>query len=173
MDLNHINLPSSLMADFYKTSLFEKMITAPLAKKTEVTAENKKRIQFLGKNQKGICVLVNYPKDVYLPDEQLNFLTAILQACKLNMGDVAIVNYARENISFTELKTQITCNYLLIFGVKAADLGIDEMTLFSSQNISDCCVVYSSAAEDLNNNNTEGKILKSKLWNCLKQIFNV
>ncbi len=36
--------------------------------------------------------MVNYDNAVHLPDEELNFLTNMLAACKLSLGDVAIVN---------------------------------------------------------------------------------
>ena len=173
MDLNHIELPSSLLADFYKKHLIESApaympASAQAKKKTE-----KKEIQYLGENQKGVCLLVSYDKDVYLPDEQLKFLTSILQACSLNLGDVAIVNYFRENKTFEELRGKLAFNYLLVFGVEPSILGLTGIQLFTLQHVNDCKVVYSAAPELLNNNTADGKLLKSKLWTCLKQMFAV
>ncbi|MFT3936042.1 MAG: hypothetical protein QM726_20595 [Chitinophagaceae bacterium] len=175
MSLNEMNLPISIVTDLYKNHLVEnsaeKNIAAPI--QTEKKAAEKKGIQFLGKNQKRICLLVNYAKDVYLPDDQLNFLTAILQACKLNLGDVAIINHHRENLTFDELRKQITCNYLIIFGVTPELLTLQSLPPYSIQNINDCYIVYSEPAELLNSTSAESKVLKSKLWACLKQLFNV
>jgi hypothetical protein len=173
MDLNHIQLSPLLLTDFYKTHLVESPAIHPLSPVAPENTNTKKGIQYLGKNQKGICLLVTYAKDVYLPDDQLNFLTSILQACRLNLGDVAIVNHYREKVSFDELRKQLGCNYLLVFGVECAAIGLKEIPLFGIQNINDCNIVYSPAAEELNNNNPESKMLKSKLWICLKQLFNV
>jgi hypothetical protein len=173
MDLNHIQLPPSLLAGFYKNHLIESADLKPIAPAAPENIHTIKGIQYLGKNQKGICILVGYTKDVYLPDDQLNFLTSILQACRLNLGDVAIINQYREKISFAELRKQLTCNYLLVFGVDLSIPGLSEMPLFSMQHIDGCSVVHSPAAEQLNNNNPESKMLKSKLWASLKQMFNV
>ncbi|MEO5592842.1 MAG: hypothetical protein ABIR15_11805 [Chitinophagaceae bacterium] len=173
MDVNHMQLPSLLLVDFYKNHLVETPAIKPAIPVLPENTVTKKSIQYLGKNQKGICLLVNYTKDVYLPDDQLNFLTAILQACRLNLGDVAIINHSREKITFDELRKQLTCNYLLVFGVELLKIGLDEIPFFSTQKINDCYIIYSPAAEQLNNDNPESKLLKSKLWGCLKQMFNV
>jgi len=172
MDLNHIELPALLLTDLYKKSLVEGTV-AKRSGTQQAAVAAKNGLPYLGSNEKGICLLVSYPQDVYLPDEQLNFLTSILQACKLNLGDVAIVNHAREKFTFEDLRKQLTCNHLLIFGAGTELPGIDATPPFTVQNINDCYIVYSPAAEQLNNNNPESKLLKSKLWNCLKQMFNV
>ena len=173
MDINHIQLSPFLLMDLYKNHLIDSAPARPIAPALPGKIHPQKGIQYLGKNQKGICILVAYSKDVYLPDDQLNFLTSILQACRLNLGDVAIINHYREKISFAELRKQLDCNYLLIFGVELSIPGLSEMPLFSIQHIDGCSVVHSPAAEQLNNNNPESKMLKSKLWACLKQLFNV
>jgi hypothetical protein len=173
MDINHIQLSPLLLAGFYKNHLLETAPARPIAPALPENIEPQKGVQYLGKNQKGICILVAYSKDVYLPDEQLSFLTSILQACRLNLGDVAIINHYREKISFAELRKQLTCNYLLVFGVGLSIPGLSEMPLFSVQHIDGCSIVHSPAAEQLNNNNPESKMLKSKLWAALKPLFNV
>ena len=172
MGLNDVALPASLIADLYKDHLIESNGQAePVAAPNKKGA--KKNIQYLGKNQKGVCLLVDYANDVYLPDEQLHFLTTILQACKLNLGDVAIINCHKQKIAFDELKEQLSCSYLLLFGVKALSIGLNEISLFTSHNIGNCNIVCSPAAEQLNNSDAESKLLKSKLWLCLKQLFIV
>jgi len=103
----------------------------------------------------------------------LNFLTTILQACKLDLGDVAIINNHRQKISFDELRKQIKVNYLLVFGSALLPIGIDDVSFFSIQNINDCSIVYSPVAEQLNSTDPESKVLKSKLWMCLKQLFGI
>ncbi|MEP6746375.1 MAG: hypothetical protein ABJB86_01545 [Bacteroidota bacterium] len=172
MDLNHITLPASLIADIYKNHLIESDQPA-LPATTPVNVNKKKPIQFLGKNQKGICLLVNYKNDVYLPDNELNFLTSILQACKLNLGDVAIINCYQQKISFTELTDEIHCKCMLIFGVEAESIGLNKAALFIAETINNCSIIYSPSAEQLNDNSAESKVLKSKLWICLKQLFSI
>lgn len=171
MGLNDIELPAFLLADLYKENLVagEEAISVPEVPQKDRPAT----IQYLGSNQKNICLLVNYENDVYLPEEQLNFLSAILQACKLNLGDVAIVNYHRQKIAFEDLKKQLHCSFLFIFGVDTTALGLKKIPPFSITSFDDCNIVLSPESEQLNNNSPESKLLKSKLWLCLKQLFNV
>ncbi|MEO5683703.1 MAG: hypothetical protein ABIQ88_13750 [Chitinophagaceae bacterium] len=174
MGLNDIVLSPSVIAGFYKKHLVEAgEIISPASTVQAGNTALKTSLQYLGKNQKGICLLVHYPNEVYLPDEQLNFLTSILLACRLNLGDVAIVNQHRQKISFEEICSQLACRHLLVFGVPLSAVGLPDIPLFSMQTINECQVVHSMAADQLNNINPESKLLKGKLWACLKQLFNV
>ena len=177
MTLNDIQLPAHVIAGLYKHLLVEEspanasaVPVAPAAVKPS-TAGNKP-IQFLGKNQKNIALLVNYADYVYLPEEQLNFLTAILQACKMNMGDVAIINQHTQSCSFNQLQEQLGCTHLLLFGIEAAAVDLQPAAAFTAHQVNDCHIVFCPAL-DLFTNDADGKLLKSKLWLCLKQLFNV
>jgi hypothetical protein len=177
MDLNHILFPAALVADIYKNHLIE---PDPLSQKQAITEQKKPvakaapaTIQYLGQNQKGVCLLVDYPNDVHLPDSQLHFLTSILQACKLNLGDVAIINCNRQQVSISSLMNQFACNYLLIFGAAAQAVSLQDLPLFSMQTTGRLQLVCSPAAENLNSAGAENKLLKGKLWTCLKEMFGV
>ncbi len=104
MGLNDIKLPASLIADLYKSSLIETKETINGLQTKEVLTEKDispahKGITALGNNQKNILIVVDYNDAVHLPDAELNFLTGILGACKLSVGDVAIVNYKKHQSS--------------------------------------------------------------------------
>ena len=58
---------------------------------------------YLGNNGKNISILVHEPEAAFLSEESLDFLTKILGACKLNMGDVAVINIARYQAQFLEI----------------------------------------------------------------------
>jgi hypothetical protein len=176
-DLNHIHLPASLVAGIYKNHLVETERLSQTERLTEKKKPSAKPApgvyQYLGQNQKGICLLVDYANDVHLPGSQLDFLTSILQACKLNLGDVAIVNCGRQQVSFPTLTNQLACSHLLIFGVTPGAIGLDDIPMFSIQKEGSCHLLYSPAAENLNNASVESKLLKSKLWLCLKEMFAI
>ena len=99
MSLSNISLPGSVIADLYKDKLVQAGSgeeTAPVAiNKTATTANNYK---FLGNNQQQITIIVDYEQEAFIPDKHLQFLTKMLEACKLNLGDVAIVNHAKKAI---------------------------------------------------------------------------
>ncbi len=177
-DLNHIQLPASLIAEIYKNHLVEKDRPKPSHRQPAqpekvVTERTAAAIQYLGQNQKAICLLVCYPNDVHIPDNQLNFLTSILQACKLNLGDVAIVNCHQQAVSIQALSQELGCRVLLIFGVACSSIALPEFPLFSIQTVETCEVVCSPAVDNLNNGTAASKLLKSRLWTCLKQLFAV
>src|SRR4051794_10675425 len=104
MPLNNIQLNPFLVADLYKDCLVEegdhniKQIISddPVTEIKDQKDQTDVQIQwkYLGDFKKNILLIVNYPSATHLPDEQLNFLTTILGACKLNLGDVAIINIA-------------------------------------------------------------------------------
>jgi hypothetical protein len=176
-DLNNIPLPVSLVAGIYKNHLVEpgqlSQSEPVTAKKRQAAKAGPATIQYLGQNQKGVCLLVDYADDVHLPDSQLVFLTNILQACKLNLGDVAIINCNRQQVSVSSLLKQFSCNHLLIFGAAAGAIDLQELPLFSVQTEDKLQLVRSPAAENLNSSGAESKLLKSKLWACLKEMFGV
>src|SRR5450432_4165689 len=95
MDLNNIELPAFVVADLYQSSLIEAGKTPPDVRPLAAIIEKEQpasRWKHLGENKKNILAIVNYADVVYLPDNELGFLTGILGACKLSLADVAIIN---------------------------------------------------------------------------------
>src|SRR5882724_10092740 len=95
MNLNHIQLPASVVANLYRNSLIQTeestLITDNYALK-KTPAGKADQWKYLGDNKKNILVVVDYRDAGFLPDEELSFLTSMLSACKLSLADVAIVN---------------------------------------------------------------------------------
>ena len=89
MDINHIKLPASVVADLYHSSLIE-ADEKPVDQVTEVHDENKPAglpvWKWLGENNKNILVIVSYPDAVHLPDNELAFLTGILGCLQIEFG---------------------------------------------------------------------------------------
>jgi len=128
-------------------------------------------IQFLGENKKNILILVNYENISYLPDEELSFLTNLLSACKLNIGDVAIINLNKiPGMSYKDILNSLHGNILLLFGTNPATLNLPvSFPHFQVQSFSSYTFLYTPSLDEIRND----KILKSKLWVCLRRIFNV
>src|ERR1700751_3330394 len=77
MSLDNIQLPPALLQELYKTTLVaynDQPVNTP-------GAEN--ALSVLGNNQQKIVIVVDNKEAVFLPDDQFNFLTGILSACKL------------------------------------------------------------------------------------------
>lgn len=161
--------PALLVGLYEKDLVKEPTVAAPAGERKTDSRE----IGFLGKNARGIVVLVRYENDVYLPEPQLQFLTSILAACQLNLGDVAIINTAKQPVAPTSIAAQFQPKFLLGFGIDASAIGYPESALLSTCHLDGMQVVWSPAAETLNGSGAESKALKSKLWLCLKAMFNV
>lgn len=130
--------------------------------------------KYLGKNGKKITILVNSRGIPFLPDNQLTFLTKILEACRMNIGDVAIVNTATAPVIITALKQQLTPAVVLLFGVEPAAIKLPiNFPVFKVQPYDDCSYLSAPALTQLVQQSEESKLLKSKLWVCLKTLFNV
>lgn len=177
MSLNDIQLPASVVAALYPHSLIQEEaasagLKAPIttipAIKQEVTEPGWK---YLGNNRKNILVVVKYTDSLYLPDEELNFLTRMLTACKLDLGDVAIVNVqqhkgavAKDFLGFFKSKT------VFLFGIDPVAFGLPvSFPHYQVQTVAHITYLYVPALEERH----KDELLKSKLWVSLKRIFGI
>ena len=184
MSLDKIQLPDFLIAGLFKDTLVitddskpvkstPKTIetVAPLHQK-ETTAPPKQL--FLGDNKKNITILVNDGEAVYLRDEWLKFLTNILAACKLNIGDVAIINQSQNKITFIELQPVTTPKYLITFGVGAKDIALTfNIPDYQVQDYNKCIFLLCPPLSVMFGDTEAVKLEKTKLWVSLKRMFNI
>lgn len=126
----------------------------------------------LGNNKRQIAIVVNFPNEVFLPETDLQFLTKMISACKLNMADVAIVNHASVQVAIEPLKQQLQPKYVLLFGVEPGAIQLPiSFPAFKEQAYAGCTYLFTPPLNELNQENEEAKLLKRKLWDCLKKIF--
>ncbi|THU39796.1 hypothetical protein FAM09_07825 [Niastella caeni] len=200
MSLTNIKLPDFVIADLYRQTLIEPegpisrsephivaeqqpVTKTPVAESVAETppvkepppaktAEQPVAYKILGNNKKQITVVVNCPNDVFVPEADLQFLTKMLGACKLNMADVAIVNHATTAIAIERIKMQLQPKYLLLFGVEP---GVIQLPIsfppFKEQAYAGTTYLYTPSLGQLNLETEEAKGMKRKLWDCLKRMF--
>lgn len=161
MSLNNISLSPQLMADLYATSLIER----PIPGNHHVSTK------FLGENQKNILILVSNEKVAFLEDDELNFLSSVLNACKLNVADIAIVNILHTPTSnYRELITELNSNIALLFDVEAQAIDLPfNFPHFQLQQFDRCTYLSAPALQNIEKN----KALKTQLWNSLKKLFSI
>ena len=179
MDLNHIELSPGMVVELYRSSLIEndekiKKIIASPEIKTSIPVNpdsNQNSWKWLGENRKNILIIVNYPDAVHLPDQGMTFLTGVLAACKLSLADVAILNlYQQKNASYKELLDQFRSKTILLFGVEPADFGLPiSFPHFQVQSFINSTFLFAPVLSELE----VDKLLKSKLWVCLRRIFSI
>jgi hypothetical protein len=172
MELNNIQLTPSLVAELYKNVLVDSgkpeeesvhpIKTAPTLA-TEQAGEN-----FLGANQKNILIIVQHISISYLPDDELNFLTTILSACNLTLADVAIVNIGNTSPDYKTLLDRFKSRVVFLFGPPPAAIGLPiDFPTFQVQAFSKATFLFAPSLAEC----AADKLLKSKLWVCLKRIF--
>ena len=177
MSLEKIHLPDAVIATLYKSPLIEgeqerREKALPAKQPVEPVVEASYKI--LGSNGQSITMIVDFPDEVFLPDQHLQFLTRMLEACKMNLGDVAILNKAAAAITIERVKEQLQPKYVLLFGVETGDIGLPfSFPFFKEQEHGGCIYLSTPPLNDLNQETEEGKLLKSKLWVCLRKLFGV
>jgi len=164
MNVEQFHLPGFLLRDLYKESLVElNQIQQSADKKPEL------KDNALGNNQKQVLILVNYTDSQVISDPELSFLLTILNACKLTLNDVVIVNFTtQENITYQKLVQEFKPKVVLLFGVKQASISMPVLFPdFQVQSFMDIRFLSSPPLQSLQQDDT----IKRKLWTGLKQLF--
>src|SRR5579871_1527730 len=169
MSLNEVQLPSISISGLYKNTL----VTLTVEKKI-IEAKTAIAPKSLGGNKKNILILAKSSDAVFVNDKQLSFLTKLLEACKINIGDVAIVNDIKEQFTISELKEEFHPKSLILFGCSPASIKLPiEFPMFKLQEFGGCTYLCAPTLEELDMDTNDGKVLKSKLWVCLKKLFEL
>lgn len=174
MSLEHIILPPSSIAGLYRNTLVSVSQEKPTEEKESIEVKEHTHYRYIGENRKRISLLVSLPGSEIVGDNHLQFLTRMLEACKLKIDDVAILNHAHQPVSNATLKKQLNPESVVIFGIAPPSIDLPlNFPLFKLHGYDTVNYLAVPSLEQLNQNNEEGKLLKSKLWVCLRQLFNV
>ena len=195
MSFDKIILPDQLLADLYKEGLvvIDSEISRP-KKTNEANEANKKEemilvsetvtetpgdnntkgLSYLGNNKRNISIIVKDADAIHLQDEQLDILSAILSACKLNLADVAIINTHQQTVNDARLREQLNPSAVLLFGVETTNIELPfSIPDYKVQPFNNCAYLQSAPLEKMKGNSNDAKLEKSKLWVCLKNLFSV
>ena len=164
MSVDNIKLTPFLIEGLFKNSLIE-MDTKPAIEEPLPMAT----FNILGNNRSRVVIIVDDYANLYLPDEQLNFLLGILSACKLTMEDVAIVNINKNKaVTYKSIELELKADKIILFGVTAAQISLPlEFPFYQIQQYNKQTYVAAGLLQHIEKDKAE----KTKLWNCLKQIF--
>lgn len=178
-----IQLPDFLIAELYKGSLVDldtfklkeaQAVVEEQAANAPKTVDSTEKIKFLGENGKGNIIIVDQPEAVFLMEDDLTFLTNILKACQLNLADIAIINIAAHRVNYEAIKEQLNPRNILLFDVEPSAIKLPFMIpAFQLQKFDGCTIMVAPPLHLLNKPTTDGKLLKTKLWLSLRQIFNI
>ncbi|ULQ58065.1 hypothetical protein KJS94_07600 [Flavihumibacter rivuli] len=199
MDINQIDLSAGLLKALYgknlimdearepaaqnaPSSLKEEPITAPAellaAQPAPPVAQvpgpwESNNIQFLGKNNRHMAILVYYPSEAHIADADYSFLLKILEACQFTAADVAIINTARQQVSLEDLTRQLAPQHLVMFGTPALEGNFPQIPAFSPTVLDGIHYLHSPALHELNGASEGARGLKKQLWEGLKQMLKL
>ena len=164
MNFEQFQLPGFMLRDLYKESLVELNEIQQLPDKKPELKDT-----VLGNNQKQILVMVNYPDKQMISDPDLTFLLTILNACKLTLNDVVILNFAtQKEISYQKLVEEFKPKVVLLFGVEQASINMP--VLFPDFQVQSFMEIRFLSSPPLQNLQLDDSI-KRKLWAGLKHLF--
>ena len=168
MSIDNTPLPAILLQSLFRNSLVD--LHADVTGITDHVVKEEPGITFLGGNEKKISFLFNDKDNKFLADSQVKFLYDLIAACQLSMGDIALVNFSNNRITYRELTVQLQPKRILLFGISASDLYLPfTIPLFQMQNFQEQIYLICPSVEDLQMNIE----LKKQLWQSLQKIFNI
>ena len=166
MGLNNIQLNAHQLVQLYENTLVEgvpQTIAPP--------EEDGLFIRSLGGNAKNVLVLVQKEKEAFLPDGELQFLTAVLGACGLSLADIALVNVAPlEQKSYSVLVEHFRSKQVVMFDITTGELGMPiNFPPFQVQAFKEVRYLQAPSLHLI-----EADVaLKKSLWAALKNMFGI
>jgi hypothetical protein len=148
--LNNLKLNGEMLASLYSHSIID--ITS------KKVIENK-----LSKT----LIFFRDSSHAKLPDKQHKFLAQILNACKINILDVEIINLANKQANLENIINNTSPEYILSFG---SGTGTE---LFAMKNNRGTRYLNAPDLSELMLETPASKQMKGKLWTELKAMFNL
>ncbi len=161
-------LPGFVLADLYSKSLV--CINDEVEKNAVDKDQKEADKKYLGDYKSKIIVLVNNADNMYLNEKDFSFLSGILNACKLKIEHVALINFNNNSLSFFDLKKSMHPKFLLLFSVTALQIELPfTMPDYQVQQYDNCQILTAPSLSVIDQSKTE----KTKLWKSLQKMFNL
>lgn len=170
MSLDNIQLPGFVIQDLFQKTLVD-LNTVENKKTSDSLQEKKGELNFFGGNRQRIILLVNHPEVAFVTDQQLTFLSGILNACKLTLEDVGLLNIASHPaVHYKTISESFNPVLVIMFGILPDALQLPfVMPEFQRQTFNNQVYLAAPSLHELENN----KELKRKFWVVLQQIFSL
>lgn len=153
MDNNEGRISPALLTEWYPTGIY--LIPESGSPLPAKTTKVKKRYLALSREA--------------VEGETLELLTGIIQACKIDLADLHILQWQNEE-AYGSLLEKTGSVFILMFGVEPADIDLPLVfPHFQTQQFAGATWVASPDLKVLQND----RLMKSKLWLCLKQALSI
>jgi hypothetical protein len=131
-------------------------------------------LKYLGDHSKKMVVIVNDPASVYLNEPDFILLTSILNACRLTIADIALVNLGNQKASLHQILNQLPSKLVIAFEVDSKALKIKLPTnLYKLTPLGESNLLFSKSLSSMQGMDQNAKQEKAKLWAVLKPIFQL
>ena len=182
-------LSTAVLANLYKESLV--IIPHAPTENTKITTEENSAttttkmvaskevkwdvpIKSLGEHNKKITVIVNDPNSVHLNESDFILLTSILNACRLTIADIALINLGKQPVGLHQILQEYPSILVISFAVDANQLKVKlPNTLYKVSQLGESTILFSNALSSMQGTGIEAKQEKAKLWTVLKKIFEL
>ena len=121
-----------------------------------------------GKNKKQFVWVVNEADYPFLSDEDFQFLSKVVNACKMNMDDIALVNIAQNKMDFEKTVAELQPKILIISFLDRNWIPVKNET-YTLQQEENFQLYITEELQVIRND----KVKKSKLWLALKQMLGL
>jgi hypothetical protein len=129
-------------------------------------------LNWLGKFEKKVLVVVKDADALHINDKDLELLGKILGAVKLSMADIALVNAATHVLHYDNLQEKLPASVAFYFGIAPVAIGAPlSFPQFQVQKWNNTTFLYAPSLSELNENTPAATALKKELWGALKKIF--
>jgi hypothetical protein len=192
MKFEEIQLPPNYIASLYKDTLVvieqpnrnlsnsfkeENLMKEPAASKNKNVedAASNSNINYLGNNEKQIAILLDDETAPIIREEWLQFIANILSACKLNLGDVVIINLHNQSITYKHLQQKLNTKYCIVFTLALQKINLPFIIpTYQIKEFNGCTYL---PVEPLQNylvaDGQKSSQAKRNLWNGLKSMFHI
>jgi len=101
-------------------------------------------------------------------------LSSILNACKLTLADIALINIAQQPLALHEMLITLPSQFVISFDINSTQIKIKlPTTLYKPIVLGDTQILFSNSLQSMQGTDQNAKLEKSKLWNALKLLFKL
>ncbi|WP_436490106.1 hypothetical protein [Chitinophaga sp. ARDCPP14] len=165
-----MSLEQTELDPYFLAKIFTQPIIPGKSMPAEAVEKVTPKVKYLGENQKNIALFIQNENEAYLNEELFNLLTNILNACKLGMQDVSLINVIHyPSLTFPDWQAAVKIERSVVFGIAPEQLGLNDIPPYQLVTVNGTTLLFSDELSLIGSD----KVLKARLWAGLKQLLGI
>lgn len=161
MSLNKLKIPGIMLAGMYKNELV--VLREHIATGGDVAGTAPEEI-------KEVLIVLEEPVSGPVSEQSTAIVSKILAACKWPLHNTTLLNITGAPVTWNQLKLEGIPRICILFGPGAQALDLPVVfPEFRIHPLGDTKFLQCPSPQQVE----QDKLLKSKLWLCMKELFNV